>query len=200
MKRPLLTFFLVVSLPTIIFFMTVHFLECSWEDVPYGFKGCKHHGDSFDSLVQAFVVVILPFIYLIALFSLFCFALARSIAFIFNAARNAVKIHLGRLSFKPGNQFQVNSQNTAIHSSMKYIFTPARWFCTTVILIASLYIAIAIAVALFIANGTLTPGSVMYLDSDTPTIAETLLFIGVGLVVISTFAYAGHRLFRFAVR
>ena len=73
---------------------------------------------------------------------------------------------------------------------MKIIQLFAKWFCTIAILISVFYTVVAVAVAFFIITGTLTPGNAMYLDSDTPTLDETLGFIGYGLIIIATLAYA----------
>ena len=70
----------------------------------------------------------------------------------------------------------------------------ARFLCTTGILIVGVYTAIAIAVALFIATGTLIPGSVMLYDSPTPTLSQTLMFIGAGSIIVGGLAFARHKL------
>ena len=78
---------------------------------------------------------------------------------------------------------------------MKIIRLIARFLCSAAILIGGFYTAIAVAVAFFIVTGTLTPGSVMFDDSLTPTLSQTLLFIGAGLIAVAGFAFARHRLF-----
>lgn len=57
-------------------------------------------------------------------------------------------------------------------------------------MISVLYTVIAASVAFFIITATLTPGDAMYIDSNTPSLAETLGFVGCGLVIITALAYS----------
>jgi hypothetical protein len=68
---------------------------------------------------------------------------------------------------------------------MRTIRFVARILCTIGILIVGVYTTIAIAVAFFIVTDTRAPGDVMLYDSATPTLLQTLIFIGVG----STFVW-----------
>jgi len=77
---------------------------------------------------------------------------------------------------------------------MKIAILVARFLCTTGILIVGVYTATAIAVAFFIATGTLTPGGVMFYDSPTPALGHTLMFIGVGSIVVGGLAFVRHKL------
>ena len=73
---------------------------------------------------------------------------------------------------------------------MKFIQVIAKLLCTIGILISALYTIIAASVAFFIITGTLTPGDTMYIDSNTPSLTETLGFIGCGLIIIAALAYS----------
>lgn len=77
---------------------------------------------------------------------------------------------------------------------MRVVRSLARTLCTVVALIAGFYTVVAIAIAVFIVSGELTPGSVMFYDSSTPTLSGTLGFVVTGPIVVAAFAYARHRL------
>ena len=70
----------------------------------------------------------------------------------------------------------------------------ARFFCSTAVVIVGIYTAIALAVAVFIATGKLVPGEIMFYDSNTPTLWQTLLFVGAGSVATAGLALARHKL------
>ena len=71
-------------------------------------------------------------------------------------------------------------------------FTKA--LCTMLILIIVPDVVIAAAVVYYITIGTLTPGSPMFIDIDTPTLAETVSFFCIGLMVVVSLAYARSKL------
>lgn len=90
----------------------------------------------------------------------------------------------------PINQLFTTSTKLGAISPMKIIQLIAKWLCTIGILISVLYTVIAVSVAFFIITGTLTPGDAMYIDSNTPSLTETLGFTGFGLIIITTLAYS----------
>ena len=70
----------------------------------------------------------------------------------------------------------------------------ARFLCTLAIYAVGVYTAISLTVALFLVNGTLTPGDDMWIDSATPSLPEALVFAGLGAAITAGFAYARNKL------
>lgn len=77
---------------------------------------------------------------------------------------------------------------------MNFIRSLLRLLCTLIILIVGAHTVNSLAIALFIANGTLTPGSPMWVDLDTPSMLEALTAAAQGAVITAVFAYGWHKL------
>lgn len=77
---------------------------------------------------------------------------------------------------------------------MRFMRKLTRLFFTVALMIAGLYTVNSLIIAVFIANGTLTPGSPMWVDVDTPSIFEALTIAGLGAVMTAVFAYGRQKL------
>jgi hypothetical protein len=79
---------------------------------------------------------------------------------------------------------------------MKIARILVRFLCTICILIVGVHTVLAIAVAFFIVAGALTPGDIMFYDSHTPTLSQTLLFIAMSIVFVGGISLVRHKLSR----
>lgn len=77
---------------------------------------------------------------------------------------------------------------------MKFILWLLRFIYTMVIFIIGIYTTISLAVAFFVIIGILTPGEEMWIDIITPTLADALVFAGVGAVFCVGFAVIRKKL------
>jgi len=77
---------------------------------------------------------------------------------------------------------------------MKIAKAAVRFLCTIGILLFGVYTVLAAAVAFFIIAGVLTPGEVMFYDSRTPTLFQTILFFAAGSIIVGSLALARHKL------
>jgi hypothetical protein len=77
---------------------------------------------------------------------------------------------------------------------MKYLSHVTRLLCTVGILLIGSYTFISLLIAFFIVAGLLTPGSAMFYDSRTPTLANAILFFLIGSAITAIIALARHRL------
>lgn len=73
---------------------------------------------------------------------------------------------------------------------MKFTLHVASLLCTLAMLIIGIYTIIALTIIFFIITGTLAPGSEMFLDSETPTMGNTLLFALMGVILFTGLAFA----------
>lgn len=77
---------------------------------------------------------------------------------------------------------------------MNYLFGLMRFLCTVAMLISTFYTVSSLAIVLFIANGTLKEGSPMWIDTDTPSLAQAISVAGICALVTGLLAYARHKL------
>lgn len=70
----------------------------------------------------------------------------------------------------------------------------ARMLCTLMTAISAFYTVTSLAIAVFIATGTLTEGDTMWIDTNTPQLSEALLTTALCALLTGVFAYARHRL------
>ena len=69
-----------------------------------------------------------------------------------------------------------------------------RFICSAVFLVIGIYSFLALIIAMFILTGTLTPGDVMFYDSTTPTLTQSLVFAGIGAVAAAAVGFMRHKL------
>ena len=70
----------------------------------------------------------------------------------------------------------------------------AHFLCTAAIVFIGFYAVTAACIAFFIATGSLTPGEMMFSDSSTPTLASSLTFSCVGLLLVAALGFVRKRL------
>lgn len=68
-----------------------------------------------------------------------------------------------------------------------------KLLCEVAILMAGVHTFLSITIAFFVVNGALTPGTLMYVDTNTPALADALQSAGIGTLVLAGLIYVRHR-------
>jgi len=77
---------------------------------------------------------------------------------------------------------------------MSVVLRIVQFLCTAAIVIVGFYAVTAACIAFFIITGSLTPGDVMFSDSRTPTLTNSLAFSCIGLLVVGAIGFGRRKL------